>query len=218
MKAKWLGLFLIGAAPGPLLAHPHIFVDAGFEILVDDDLQLTGIRTTWVYDEFYSLLITEDLKLDQDFDGVLTSEEQALLTGFDMNWSQGFNGDLVAKLNGAPLDLSQPSEATARLENGRIITTHLRRVQGPAALAGNALSLLPFDETYYTAYEVTMPVTITGADTCMIEKILPDIDDELAQMQQMLLRIDPGADLEENDIPLLGEKFATDIQVSCPGS
>ena len=186
--------------------------------MLDETGQLTHIRVTWVYDEYYSLLITEDLGIDRDYDGLLTQAEKNLLTGFDMNWIEGYNGDLDATLNGEALSLSGPTEPTATLEAGRIVTTHLRSVSNTPSLTGGSLSLQPYDETYYTAYEVTMPVTLSPQAACLIERIEPNIDSALAEMRDMLLRIEPDADLEENDFPLIGAKFATDIRVSCPAS
>lgn len=209
---------LLCAAPLPALTHPHIFVDTGLEIVLDETGALSHLKIIWAYDEYYSLLITEDLEIDQDFDGVLTEEDSARLTGFDMNWIPGFNGDLVALLDDAPLDLSGPQQPTATFQDGRITTTHVRQVVGTPNLAGHILSLRAYDETYYTAYDVTLPVTITPASTCTLDKIAPDIDGELEQMRQMLLTINADADLEENEIPLIGARFATEVRVSCPGS
>ena len=53
------------------------------------------MRVTWAYDEFYSLLVLEDMRLDQDADGVLTEAEEQFLSGFDAQWVEGYNGDLV---------------------------------------------------------------------------------------------------------------------------
>lgn len=215
---KPLAALFIALAPLPAAAHPHIFIDTGFEVVVDAAGHFTHVRVTWAYDEYYSLLVTEHLKLDQDYDGALTAEEQALLTGFDMNWVQGFNGDLVAELDGQALKLSGPMEATAVFSGGRVTTTHLRAVLGEPDLSGASLSLKPFDATYYTAYEVALPVTLRGGIPCMIDALAPDIEGELEQKRQMLLSIDADADLEELDIPLMGAEFATEVRVSCPGS
>ena len=85
-------------------------------------------------------------------------------------------------------------------------------------MSASALSAKAFDETYYTAYEVTRPVTVSGPATCQVNRIEPDIDGQLAQMQAFLLTLDADYDLEENDIPLVGENFATEIFVSCPNT
>ena len=103
---------LLALAANPLAAHPHIFVDTGLNLRFDAQGRLTEVEVIWVYDEFYSLLITEDRGLDPDFDGVLTAEELDDLQGFDMNWTPGFNGDLVVLQAGRELSLSGPMQAT----------------------------------------------------------------------------------------------------------
>lgn len=216
-RMRWLIPFLTCCLPLPALAHPHVFIDTGLEFIVDEAGQLTHIRVTWAYDEFFSLLQLEDMKLDQDGDGALTKREEATLTGFDAEWIEGYNGDLVVTAGGAPVALSGPLEPQATAENGRIITSHLRAVEGGAVSAA-ALSAKPFDETYYTAYEVNRPVTVIGPASCVMERIDPDIDGQLAQMQAFLLTLDAEYDLEENDIPLVGESFATEILISCPNT
>lgn len=214
---KTLAALLLALFPLPAAAHPHIFIDTGVDVIVDASGRLTQVRVTWVYDDYYSLLITEDMGLDADHDGTLTAEEQARLTGFDMQWIDGFEGDLEAVLDGARLALSGPMEPTAELRDGRIVTTHLRAVTATPDLAGRTLTLTPYDPTYYTAYEISLPVRMVGG-TCMIENLAPDIDAGLEEKRQMLLRIDADADLEELDIPLMGAEFATQINISCPGS
>ncbi|WP_370645648.1 DUF1007 family protein [Ruegeria sp. Ofav3-42] len=214
---RWLVFLLTCCLPIPALAHPHVFIDTGLEFIVDDAGNLTHVRVTWAYDEFYSLLVLEDMNLDQDADGVLTEAEQQFLSGFDAEWVEGYNGDLVVLSNGEPVSLSGPLEPHATTEDGRIVTTHLREVEG-GSVPTAALSAKAFDETYYTAYEVTRPVTVSGPLSCQIDRFEPDIDGQLAQMQAFLKTLDADYDLEENDIPLVGENFATEIRVSCPNT
>ena len=198
-------------------AHPHIFVDAGFFLTFDENNQLVEVKVTWQYDDFYSLLVTEDLQLDSDGDGILTPAEQGFLTGFDTNWEDGFNGDLELRIAGELVALSGPLDPTTDLVGGRITSTHIRRLEQPSQEPG-PISLKAFDPSYYTAYEIRLPVTVSDnmQGHCILERIEPDIVGALARMQAQLLRIDADADLEENDIPLMGADFATEILVSCP--
>ncbi|MEP2718203.1 DUF1007 family protein [Pseudophaeobacter sp.] len=213
-----LGLMLGLMSPLPALAHPHVFIDTGFAFEFDDQGRLFQIKVTWQYDEFYSLLVTEDLQLDNDGDGVLTPQENARLTGFDTNWDEGFNGDLEIQVGGALLPLSGPLEPTTELRQGKIVSTHIRQLQTP--MAAGPFSLKAFDPSYYTAYEIKLPVTLPShlQGQCMLERIEPDIAGSLARMQAQLLRLDADADLEENDIPLMGGAFATEILLTCPTS
>ncbi|MEX0351489.1 MAG: DUF1007 family protein [Paracoccaceae bacterium] len=204
--------------PFGLNAHPHVFVDTGLDVVFDAENRLTHVKVTWAYDDFYSLLILEDLGLDSDADNVLAPWEQERLRGFDMNWVPGFNGDLDVRLGGEPLDLSGPLEPTAELRDGRIVTTHLREVTGQPVTLGETLSLSAYDESFYTSYDLTLPVRVMGADTCMTDRIDPDIDQKLREMRAFLLTIDANADLEENDIPMIGAEFASEIRITCPNS
>ncbi|NVO57145.1 DUF1007 family protein [Rhodobacteraceae bacterium B1Z28] len=212
---RWLITLLTCCLPIPVMAHPHVFIDTGLEFIVDEAGQLTHVRVTWAYDEFYSLLVLEDMKLDQDADGILTTAEESRLTGFDAQWVEGYNGDLVLTAGDVPVVLSRPQEPRATTEDGRIVTSHLRKVEG-GSVPANALSAKAFDETFYTAYELTRPVTVSGPVSCLVERFDPDIDGQLAQMQAFLRTLDADYDLEENDIPLVGENFATEIRLSCP--
>ncbi len=215
---KRLAVILSCLVGTPALAHPHIFIDAGLELIFDAQEQLTHVRVTWEYDEFYSLLITEDYSLDSDFDGNLTPSEEAVLAGFDANWVEGYDGDLKITLGGQTLTLSGPNDPTAKMENGRIRTTHLRDVEGTPQLGGAILSAKMFDRTHYTAYEITRPVTLNGADMCALEKIEPNLDEELKKLQDRLAQLGPDVNPEEMGFPDVGDAFATEIVVICPVS
>lgn len=205
-------------SPLPALAHPHIFIDTGLEVIFGGNGKVTHVKVTWVYDDFYSLLLAEDFGIDQDGDGALTEEEEVKLQGFDANWVEGYNGDLEVKLDGQVQTLSGPLEPTATMIKGRIVSTHLREISGTPMIGGDVLSVKAFDPTFYTAYEINLPVILRDDPSCEFQRIEPNIDDELAKMQAFLLTLDANADLEENDFPLLGERFATDIRVTCPNS
>lgn len=203
-------------APAPIAAHPHVFIDTGLEIIFDAGGRLTHVKVTWKYDDLYSLLLAEDYRVDSDGDGALTDAERKELTGFDADWVQGYAGDLEVVLDGQVLALSRPLDPTADMIDGRIISTHIREVAGTPLLEGDPVSLKAFDPTYYTAYDMTLPVVLKGRSDCAFTRIEPDIEGQLAQMQAQLLTLDANADLEENDIPLIGGEFATDIRVTCP--
>lgn len=206
------------AAPVAGHAHPHIFIDTGFEVILDSANRATHVRVTWDYDEFYSLLIAEDLQIDQDFDGVLTAADLDKLVGFDMKWVEGYLGDLYLSLAGQALVLSGPTEPTATIRDGRIVTTHLRAIAEAPDLAQGTLSIKAYDPTFYTAYDVTLPVRVSGPAVCMIDRVDPDIDGQMAEIQRRLAQLGPNEDPEDADIPLISGAFAADIRIACPAT
>lgn len=206
-------LALITCCAAPLGAHPHIFVDTGLNLRFDAEGRLTEVRITWAYDDFYSLLITEDRGLDADYDGEMTAGEIADLTGFDMQWSEGFNGDLVILQGGAPLVLSGPMQATAAYSAGRITTTHVRQVSADQK-PGTAIEIKPYDMTYYTAYDITLPVTVEGPAACRQRIEVPDIEAGLLQMRDQLDAMD---DMVEDGLnpPDIGIVLTSTVHVTC---
>ncbi len=198
----------------PVGAHPHIFINTGLVFLINEENQLTHVQVTWEYDELYSLLITEDMGLDDDYDGVLTDADTAALRGFDMNWIDGYNGDLVAEMDKTPLTLGPPSTATATLQDGKIITTHLRAVQGAPSVTGT-LNFRPYDGTYYTAYEVGLGVDVKGRTGCDVALDAPDIAGALAMTKAELSALPEDMDMEAAGLGDIGSRFATEVLVSC---
>ena len=129
-SALWIGGLALFALSDPAVAHPHIFIDTGLEVIFDAARLVTGIRVTWAYDEFYyyALMIMEVRGLDPDGAGQLTEAEREGFAGFDMDWDADCPGDTNAFANDVPLLLSRPSDFTAEVIDGKIVSTHLRRL------------------------------------------------------------------------------------------
>lgn len=213
--AATLGVFAMAA---PLAAHPHIFVDTGLDLYFDADGTLSKVKVRWSYDAFYSLLITQDMGLDMDGDSQLTDAEKAALQGFDMNWSAGFNGDLEVFAGGVRLPLSGPRDVTASFGFGRITTVHTRDVTQSNTVLDGLITIRPYDATYYTAYDVTFPVTLHGIENCeaLIQK-----PEETAATKELLLQLnglDANADPADLGLSNAGSLLATTVIVQCAES
>lgn len=210
-RPLYLALGLLSASPA--LAHPHIFVDAGIEVIFNATGQAEALRLSWTYDELISMTLVSERGLDPDFDGVLTPEETAKLNGFDMNWQPGFEGDSYALLSDTPLALSGPSEWTVGYAEGKLTSTHLRRFASPVDLAGLALVIQSYDPGYYTAYAVTN-AKVTGRDGCTADIFEPDRE-AADQILQDALAEYSGTDGAEAEFPAVGSAYAEEARVSC---
>ncbi len=205
-------------AASPVAAHPHIFVDTGLQVIFDDSGRVAAVRVIWVYDELYTMFVLDDLGLDQDFSGELTAEEEARLAGFDMNWIEGYEGDLYALSGENGVGLSGPSAWTAEMRDGRIITTHLRTFDDRLSPDNGApLILQVYDPTYYTAYHIAIDPILEGRSDCEARIFEPDrraasalLEDALAEMLA-----DAEADIED-DFPAVGAAFAEEVRLTCP--
>ena len=193
--------------PALAVAHPHIFVNAGLRLVVSGDGEVEAVEVSWVYDEFYSLLILEDKGLDPDYDGVLTEAELRQLDGFDLQWIDGFAGDLFARRDGADVPLGPPEGLGTSVEDGKIVTRHRRALNGPA----EGLELRVFDPTYYTAYDLEGGVEVAGP----CQPVLDPADLEAAHnLVASLIRGMNAAQLDM-DFPAVGEHFADRITIEC---
>jgi ABC-type uncharacterized transport system substrate-binding protein len=201
-------------AAGPALAHPHIWIDAKVEVLINDRNEATGVRISWTYDDLYSLYVVGDMGLDPDWDGKLTPEEEARLSGFDMKWDADFKGDTYALLGEAALDLSRPEDWSAGYAEGKITSTHLRRFAEPVPLGGEALVVQVYDPGYYVAYAIPFDPVISGGAGCTAKVYVPDLDAADAALKAALSEYTPDIDLEA-EFPAIGANYAEEVRVTC---
>jgi ABC-type uncharacterized transport system substrate-binding protein len=203
---------LAALAPVPAAAHPHVFIGTGLTLVLDEANRLAAIRVTWSYDELYSLLVLEERGLDPDYDGELTPEELASLNGFDMAWIEGFPGDTYAYAAGTPLALGPPTDYVTTIEDGRIVTTHTRKLEPPPESA--ALSVKAYDPTFYTAYEISRGVTLEGGTGCAAELVPADLDAAYTMLEELLYGPRSG-EWSEDEFPEVGEAFADEVRLTC---
>ena len=199
-----IALGLVLAAPAG--AHPHVFVDTDLTLVLNDARELTGVDVTWTYDDFFTLLILEDMGLDPDGDGELTEAELEQLKGFDLvEWPPGFEGDLYVHEGDEKVALPRPTPTGIAVENGRIVASHHRPV--PDVPAG-ALVLEQYDPTYYVAYTLR-DVSVEGPCRTQITEPKPSEADEALARELSTTPEDMFQVME------IGVHFASELRLSC---
>lgn len=207
----------LGLAAPRAVAHPHVFVDTGFELVFDAEGRLAGLRTAWVYDAFFSLLVIEDGGHDADRDGSISATELPGLLGFDMDWPEGFEGDVEVTQGGQRRALGPPAAVTVDWRDGRLISTHLRAIDPPIDPAAGAIVIRPYDPTYYTAYRIVTEAQVTGRGDCRSDHVEPDLGAAERDLQAELAALPPDADPEAAGYPAIGALFAEELVVTCGG-
>lgn len=200
-------------APASLArAHPHVFISTTLALEVDAAGQLAGIEVTWAYDEMYSMLLLDELSLDPDYDGILTEAELDELDGYDLNWMEGFAGDLyVTAPDGRDVPLGPPEGLGVSFDANVYASRHRRAPLAPLAADGAVVKA--YDPGFYTAYDLQGGVTLTGpgAARCALSIIPPEIDDAYEALAAELSELPPDA----IDYPQVGETFADTIRLTC---
>jgi ABC-type uncharacterized transport system substrate-binding protein len=206
--------WLLAMGAGPALAHPHVWIDSKIEVILNDRNEATGVRVSWTYDDLYSLYVVGDMGLDPDWDGKLTPEEEARLSGFDMKWDPEFPGDTYALQGEVPLALSRPKDWTAGYADGKITSTHLRSFDAPVPVGDKPLIVQVYDPGYYVAYAIPFDPVVTGGTGCKAQVFQPDIDEAEEQLLAALSEYTPDVDLEA-EFPAVGAQFAEEVRVTC---
>ena len=194
-------------------AHPHIFIDAGLRLVMEEG-RVTAVEVTWLYDELYTLILLEDYGLDPDFDLVLTPAEISQTLGFDLNWSAGFEGGLELRQGDETLTLGAPEAVSlALVGDGQFLTTHRRPVMG--ASADQAVTAQVYDPDFYIAFEMTGDMTAQGA-ACDVALQRADLDAAYAGLEAAIEGIG-GSIAAEDNFPAVGALFADQVVFSCGG-
>ena len=217
MKSKlWIIVALaLGAVPLGAKAHPHIFIDSGVETIFDAQGQVTALRISWTYDDFFSLISIEESGLDPDGDSILTPQEEAKLAGFDMDWDEDYNGDLYVLHGSEAIEMGRPESPTARYENGIITTTHLRKLGTPVTPGPEGLIVQIYDSGYYTAYRINAETGLTNApEGCGAEVFEPDLDAVDLMLQETLQEYMAGQNIEMQ-FPAIGASYADELRITC---
>lgn len=216
--AGWLTGVALALAPAAGLAHPHVFIDAGLEIVFDAEGRLAALQVVWVYDEFYTMLALDDYGMDPEYTGRVTEAERAELAAIYSNWDAGFDGDLRVLLGEAELALSGPMRAMADVQDGRLVIAHARAVLDPPRLGGEELVVRVYDPSYFTAYTIAVDPVIRGRDDCAAELWGPDWEAANARLLAALDEL-AGAGMDaweiEQDFPAVGADFAEEVRLRC---
>jgi len=205
----------------PAVAHPHIFIDTGLELIHDDEGRLVALRVSWTYDELFSLLMLEDLGLDSDYDTVLTEAEMETLQGFDMDWPDWYEGDVYVEASGATVALGPPEVGPAELlPNGMLTSDHVRRLERPLDGTAEDVVVKVYDPTFYTAYSILPDRVSTQAENCTAAVFTPDLEAANAYLEAALDELGANVDdpFVEQDFPPVGDRFSDEVRLSCEGA
>lgn len=217
MRAMLRPLTLALLTAGPAAAHPHVFVTAELELRLNDDGELLGVHVTWAYDEFFSLLVTEELGIDPDGDMVLTADENAALTDYIAAWPEDYEGDVYITRDGSAVILRPVQEHTVTFENGIVREGFYRAFATPQDTITAPVQVQVYDPFYYVAYEVAPPMTVIGRVGCTATLVKADLNAANIKVDALLYGR-PASDVGPDEaFPEVGVAFAETVTVACSG-
>ncbi|MEG4641693.1 DUF1007 family protein [Paracoccus sp. APAP_BH8] len=196
-------------------AHPHVFIDTGLTFRFDGEGRLGAVSVVWAFGDFSSMLMVEDMEMDQDGDGVLTDDEIARLTAMFSDWPEDFAGDLYLTRDGNPVALSGPQEVAVRYQQGRIVVTHIRALLDRIRPEDERIELQVYDPTYYTFYDLVGALEISGRDDCRVEIEKADIAAAQRKYGDELAKLTNDEIMDQGKYPDVGGDFADDMRLEC---
>jgi len=123
MRIRHLAVPLLAAILGTLptagiAAHPHIWIDTTLDFRFDGD-GLTGVRVSWLFDEFNSadMLFT----LDENLDGEISAAEQDLIRQNAFEHLIATDYFLVVFAGTQQLDVAEARDFRATVVDGRLL-------------------------------------------------------------------------------------------------
>ncbi len=208
---RWFLRLLPFLAAPAVQAHPHEFVEVSLLLRLTPQSELAEIGVEWRYDAFTTMLILSDLDLDPAA-SELDEAGRALLLGFDLDWIDGYDGDLWVWDGERQLVVAPPRAEWARLEDGEIVTRHWRSLD-PAHPAQD-LVVQVYDPEFYVAYTLRA-ARIEGPEPCRARIFETDLGGARERLEAMLDELYAGGGDIEADFPQVGRSFADEVLLDC---
>jgi ABC-type uncharacterized transport system substrate-binding protein len=195
------------AAPAPVIAHPHVWIDAT-AIVEFSGPNVSGVRHAWIFDEAFSTYVVQGL--DKDGNGQYSREELAPLAKENVESLNEFDYFTFGKISGKEMAFDPPQDYWLEFD-GKLLTLHfLLPLKAGAPLKQAVFEV--YDPSYYVEFKfhddkaVTLGSAPSGC-TASIKKP-PTLD---AESQQKLAEADFNAVDQD-----FAAGFANRAVVACP--
>ena len=193
-------------------AHPHMFVEARAEMIVDDERRLIALRIVMRVDELTTLFVLEENKVEK-LDAPLTSEQSATIgagfvdgLGYYRHFTDLRIGDERQAFSGA-------EAVDVRLEGFQLAATLELTLETPQGIDGKSVELALYDPTYYAAVETLeppkLPPDLTGCRSRLLKFQPTSLDSATLTKLSALSRE------ETPDDPEVGAQFSDRSFVTC---
>ena len=144
-------------------SHPHMFIVQRLNIVFDEK-GLAGIKVTWIMDDMFASMITQDHDLNKD--GRLDAKEVLAVKENAFNYISEFNYFTHIKIDGTLFPIKFIADFNANLKDRRLTYEFFVPCHVTATNQYKKVSVGSYDTTYYTAifFADKSPVKLTLDD------------------------------------------------------
>jgi ABC-type uncharacterized transport system substrate-binding protein len=198
---------LMAFAPGAL-AHPHAWIDLRSRVLLDDEGRVYGFELAWLFDDYYTVLVAEELGLGEqptdDYLDEIAKRNLSNLREYDYFTAVTFDDERQV--------IADVERYETEVHDGRLWMRFEVPLEQPVDPRSGELTFAVYDPTYWIEilHLEGEPILFSGAgaDTCIGDIIQPN-----PTMNQVSLAA--ALDQDETAGDGLGELFAETVKVSC---
>ena len=206
-----VGLVVLGVLPSfPVVAHPHNWVDVWVEARFDSEGRITGLHQRWLFDDYYSVFITDGM--DGDGDG--SPDQQPL-----EELRKTIFGNLVeysfftfVDQEGREVPCGSVSQGAIAMRGHRVEMSFFVPFDSPRDLRSAPLTYRVFDPSFYIEMlhaEAKDAVVLHNApDGCHYHIEAPNPDPKKVAYAASL-----PADADGGE---LGQFFTEKVTIKCP--
>jgi ABC-type uncharacterized transport system substrate-binding protein len=199
---------LAGASGAPAIAHPHAWIDLRSTVVLDADGHVIAIEQQWLFDQFYTLFITEALSDAAS----ARAEELKALARKNLQNLRTYDYFTEVRSGGAKVALGTVSELESELRAGRLWMRFVVPLATPIDPTERALAFAVFDPTYYIEIlhlkDDIVAFRGAGIGSCLGRIVPPNPTTEAVILAQAM-------DRDATPDASLGSVFAEWVEITC---
>jgi len=192
-------------------AHPHVFVEANMELVINDKNQFTELRHVWRFDELFSSTMIIDF--DANGDGELDETEIGEITKTIHQSISEYDFYTALRAGTKVINFYEPKKLNAYMEDGQMIMFFSIEPENPHDFSKAPLRISASDTSYYVAFEFTEKNIILkeNSESCKSKVTVPNYDELYASNSDTLSE----AFFSNPDNPELGDEFFSWAEIAC---
>ena len=195
-------------ASAPAKAHPHVWIDATAEIVIENG-KMVGVRHVWTFDDMYSAFVTQGVGKDPENP---TEEELQPIAKSNIEALPEFEYFTFIKADGSKAEFETPTVYSMSQNKDRMVTFKFTLSLKQPATVDKDFAFQVYDPSYFVAFtmEKQGAVSLAGAPDCAPKIITPqplDADDRKKLDESAISGLSPGLDF--------GMKLAGHVVIQC---
>ena len=156
-------------------AHPHAWIDVKSEILFNNNGKITGLRQTWVFDEFYTEFALQDFGVAKN--GTVHPDKLLELGKDNLNNLKDYGYFTYMDVDKTRIKFSGYQNVTSELKNKRISFTFTVLLAQAVDPRQQHVSYRIYDPSYYIEMKHQGDVILKNNTACsaLIVRPKPDV-------------------------------------------